>query len=280
VSSMQRRRGVLAKVWKTHVHPTTAATRSRSPTGRAVRGPVRADPAAQRQSRGPRPAADQHHPHDRGRRPRRRHAVVARGSARPGLGRRLPAGLPPRRAQDAALGDRHPREAELMAFIYKNTPKIIAQLDEGVQAEIWERTFEIAVRAEELLKQHRAEGIARSTWPRATSTPTWCSKTPTPPTPGTGANSAAFDRVRPQRVPPSWSWTTPARPSPVRGRRDGGPAHPRRRVAPAQAQERPKVQRPEGRQGQGQEEARRGARLMAGLPRRSRRSPSSPPSKT
>jgi hypothetical protein len=46
-----------------------------------------------------------------------------------------------------------------MAFIYKNTPKVIAQ-HEGVQAEIWERTFEIAVRAEELLKQHRAEGIA------------------------------------------------------------------------------------------------------------------------
>ena len=46
-----------------------------------------------------------------------------------------------------------------MAYIYKNTPKIIAQ-HEGVQAEIWERTFEIAVRAEELLKQHRAEGIA------------------------------------------------------------------------------------------------------------------------
>jgi len=47
-----------------------------------------------------------------------------------------------------------------MAFLYKNTPKIIAQ-HEGVQAEIWERTFEIAVRAEELLLQHRAEGIAR-----------------------------------------------------------------------------------------------------------------------
>jgi hypothetical protein len=46
-----------------------------------------------------------------------------------------------------------------MAFLYKNTPKVIAQL-EGVQAEIWERTFEIAVRAEELLKQHRAEGVA------------------------------------------------------------------------------------------------------------------------
>lgn len=47
-----------------------------------------------------------------------------------------------------------------MAFIYQRTPKIIAQLDE-VQSEIWERTFEIAARAEELLVQHRYEGIAQ-----------------------------------------------------------------------------------------------------------------------
>ena len=36
----------------------------------------------------------------------------------------------------------------------------IAELD-GVQGEIWERTFEIAARAEALLVQHRAEGYAR-----------------------------------------------------------------------------------------------------------------------
>ncbi|WMI34738.1 hypothetical protein SEA_MARAV_16 [Streptomyces phage Marav] len=38
--------------------------------------------------------------------------------------------------------------------------KLIAELD-GVQGEIWERTFEIAARAEALLVQHRAEGVAR-----------------------------------------------------------------------------------------------------------------------
>ncbi len=38
--------------------------------------------------------------------------------------------------------------------------KLIAELD-GVQGEIWERTFEIAARAEALLVQHRAEGVAQ-----------------------------------------------------------------------------------------------------------------------
>ncbi|MEU9795062.1 DUF5403 family protein [Streptomyces sparsogenes] len=47
-----------------------------------------------------------------------------------------------------------------MAYIYRNTPKVIAELGE-VQGEIWERTFEIAARAEALLVQHRAQGIAR-----------------------------------------------------------------------------------------------------------------------
>lgn len=36
----------------------------------------------------------------------------------------------------------------------------IAELD-GVQGEIWERTFEIAARAEALLVQHRVDGIAK-----------------------------------------------------------------------------------------------------------------------
>ncbi|MGW8630604.1 DUF5403 family protein [Streptomyces sp. NPDC055793] len=52
-----------------------------------------------------------------------------------------------------------------MAEIYKGLggkkmSEVIASND-GVQAEIWERTFEIAARAEALLVQHRAEGIAR-----------------------------------------------------------------------------------------------------------------------
>lgn len=52
-----------------------------------------------------------------------------------------------------------------MAYIYKglngkNMAETIASLDE-VQGEIWERTFEIAARAEALLVQHRAEGVAR-----------------------------------------------------------------------------------------------------------------------
>lgn len=38
--------------------------------------------------------------------------------------------------------------------------KLIAELD-GVQGEIWERTFEIAARAEALLVQHRADGVAQ-----------------------------------------------------------------------------------------------------------------------
>ncbi|QAX95465.1 hypothetical protein SEA_BARTHOLOMEWSD_15 [Streptomyces phage BartholomewSD] len=52
-----------------------------------------------------------------------------------------------------------------MAYIYKGLDgkkmsEIIASLDE-VQGEIWERTFEIAARAEALLVQHRVEGIAK-----------------------------------------------------------------------------------------------------------------------
>ncbi|WP_031513699.1 DUF5403 family protein [Streptomyces sp. NRRL F-5123] len=47
-----------------------------------------------------------------------------------------------------------------MATIYQRTPKLIAQLPE-VQEAIWERTFEIAARAEELLVAHRYEGIAQ-----------------------------------------------------------------------------------------------------------------------
>jgi hypothetical protein len=52
-----------------------------------------------------------------------------------------------------------------MAEIYrglngKKITEVIASLD-GVQDAIWERTFEIAARAEALLVQHRAEGIAR-----------------------------------------------------------------------------------------------------------------------
>jgi hypothetical protein len=38
--------------------------------------------------------------------------------------------------------------------------KLVAELD-GVQEEVWERTFQIAARAEALLVQHRAEGIAQ-----------------------------------------------------------------------------------------------------------------------
>ncbi|MGW5130880.1 DUF5403 family protein [Streptomyces sp. NPDC004135] len=52
-----------------------------------------------------------------------------------------------------------------MAYVYrglngKNMAEFIATLPE-VQAEVDERAFEIGVRAEELLLQHRAEGIAR-----------------------------------------------------------------------------------------------------------------------
>ncbi|MEU0674472.1 DUF5403 family protein [Streptomyces sp. NPDC006172] len=52
-----------------------------------------------------------------------------------------------------------------MAYIYrglngKNMAEFIASLPE-VQAEVDERAFEIGVRAEELLLQHRAEGIAK-----------------------------------------------------------------------------------------------------------------------
>ncbi|MFF7800249.1 DUF5403 family protein [Streptomyces olivaceus] len=52
-----------------------------------------------------------------------------------------------------------------MAYIYKglngkNMAEVIASLDE-VQGEVWERTFEIAARAEALLVQHRVEGIAK-----------------------------------------------------------------------------------------------------------------------
>ncbi|MFJ3775227.1 DUF5403 family protein [Streptomyces sp. NPDC090075] len=52
-----------------------------------------------------------------------------------------------------------------MAYIYKGVngkklTEFIALLD-GVQAEVDARAFEIAVRAEEALKQHRAEGIAQ-----------------------------------------------------------------------------------------------------------------------
>jgi hypothetical protein len=52
-----------------------------------------------------------------------------------------------------------------MAYIYKglngkNLEEIIASLD-GVQDEVDSRAFEIGVRAEELLLQHRAEGIAQ-----------------------------------------------------------------------------------------------------------------------
>jgi hypothetical protein len=52
-----------------------------------------------------------------------------------------------------------------MAYIYKglngkNMAEIIASLPE-VQAEIDQRAFEIGVRAEELLIQHKAEGIAQ-----------------------------------------------------------------------------------------------------------------------
>jgi hypothetical protein len=52
-----------------------------------------------------------------------------------------------------------------MAYIYKGLngkkmSEVIASLDE-VQGEIWERTFEIAARAEALLVQHRAEGVAQ-----------------------------------------------------------------------------------------------------------------------
>ncbi|WP_411120602.1 DUF5403 family protein [Streptomyces sp. x-19] len=49
-----------------------------------------------------------------------------------------------------------------MATVYRSVggrklTKVLA-LNEGVQAELEVRTFEIAVRAEEILKQHRAEG--------------------------------------------------------------------------------------------------------------------------
>ncbi|NEA50454.1 DUF5403 family protein [Streptomyces sp. SID10815] len=49
-----------------------------------------------------------------------------------------------------------------MAQVYRSVggrklTKVLA-LNEGVQAEVEARTFEIAVRAEEILKQHRAEG--------------------------------------------------------------------------------------------------------------------------
>lgn len=52
-----------------------------------------------------------------------------------------------------------------MAYIYKgldgkNMEEVIASLD-GVQGALWERTFEIAARAEALLVQHRVEGIAQ-----------------------------------------------------------------------------------------------------------------------
>ncbi|MDX3405152.1 DUF5403 family protein [Streptomyces sp. ME02-6977A] len=52
-----------------------------------------------------------------------------------------------------------------MAYVYKgldgkNMAEIIASLDE-VQGEVWERTFEIAARAEALLVQHRVEGVAK-----------------------------------------------------------------------------------------------------------------------
>ncbi|WP_406192363.1 DUF5403 family protein [Streptomyces griseus] len=52
-----------------------------------------------------------------------------------------------------------------MAYVYKGVngkkmTEVIASLDE-VQGEIWSRTFEIAARAEALLVQHRAEGIAK-----------------------------------------------------------------------------------------------------------------------
>lgn len=52
-----------------------------------------------------------------------------------------------------------------MAQIYKGLngkkiTEVIASLPE-VQGEIWERTFEIAARAEALLVQHRVEGIAQ-----------------------------------------------------------------------------------------------------------------------
>ncbi|WP_432006308.1 DUF5403 family protein [Streptomyces parvus] len=52
-----------------------------------------------------------------------------------------------------------------MAYIYKgvNGKKIteVIASNDGVQGEIWARTFEIAARAEALLVQHRAEGIAK-----------------------------------------------------------------------------------------------------------------------
>ncbi|MEU9605456.1 DUF5403 family protein [Streptomyces sp. NPDC048057] len=52
-----------------------------------------------------------------------------------------------------------------MAYIYKGVDgkkmsEVIASLPE-VQDEIWERTFEIAARAEALLVQHRVEGVAK-----------------------------------------------------------------------------------------------------------------------
>jgi RecA/RadA recombinase len=52
-----------------------------------------------------------------------------------------------------------------MAYVYKglngkNMAEVIATLPE-VQAEVDERAFQIGVRAEELLLQHRAEGIAQ-----------------------------------------------------------------------------------------------------------------------
>jgi hypothetical protein len=52
-----------------------------------------------------------------------------------------------------------------MAYIYKGLNgktmgDIIADID-GVQAEVDARAFEIGIRAEELLLQHRAEGIAQ-----------------------------------------------------------------------------------------------------------------------
>jgi len=52
-----------------------------------------------------------------------------------------------------------------MAYIYKGLDgkkigEIIAMVD-GVQAEVDARAFEIGVRAEELLLQHRAEGVAQ-----------------------------------------------------------------------------------------------------------------------
>lgn len=46
-----------------------------------------------------------------------------------------------------------------MAYMYQRTPRVIA-LHQDVQAELDRRTFEIAVRAEETLIEHRADGHA------------------------------------------------------------------------------------------------------------------------